>query len=231
MAIYAFIFARGGSKGILNKNMQKIGGKPLVEWSIDAAKACDAIENIFVSTDDQQISSYCENLDVVVIDRPAHLASDTAAEWDAWVHAVKWVQNRYGYFDKFVSLPPTSPFKLVSDIYEAVLKLDQTGADMCVSVSESGRSPFFNMLKPTASGFYEIVMKPSEGIQRRQDSPVTYDVTTVVYASTPDYILSGTGVFGGKTTAIEIPKSRSVDIDDNFDLEMARLIYERSLAY
>ena len=89
MAIYAFIFARGGSKGVLNKNMQKIGGKPLVEWSIDAARACDAIENIFVSTDDQQISSYCENLGVVVIDRPAYLASDTAAEWDAWVHACK----------------------------------------------------------------------------------------------------------------------------------------------
>lgn len=220
----AFIFARGGSKGLPRKNIKSLAGKPLLQYSIDSALASPSIDHVFVSTDDFEIADIALSGGATVIHRPIELAGDTSPEWLAWRHAILWVQEHYGDFDGFISLPATSPLRSVEDIESAINKLTLTGADICISVTPASRSPFFNMVKKAESGTVELVNKPQGEVYRRQDAPEVFDITTVVYATTPNFVLSNYGIFSGVVTSIEVPKERAVDIDDIYDFKLAEAI-------
>lgn len=224
MKNYAFIFARGGSKGLPGKNIKPLAGKPLLHYSIDSALAAPSIEQVFVSTDDAEIALVAMNGGAIVIDRPADLATDTSSEWLSWRHAIEWVRENYGDFDGFISLPATAPLRAVSDIESAIQRRMSMGADICISVTPASRSPFFNMVKQTDSGMAELVIKPRDEVVRRQDAPAVFDITTVVYATTPKYVLNDYGLFSGNVTSIEVPKERAVDIDDIYDFMLAEAI-------
>lgn len=224
MKNYAFIFARGGSKGLPGKNIKPLAGKPLLHYSIDSALAAPSIEQVFVSTDDAEIAQVARNGGAIVIDRPAELASDTSPEWLSWRHAIEWVRANYGDFDGFISLPATAPLRAVSDIENAIQQRMSVGADICISVTPASRSPFFNMVKQTDSGMVELVIKPQGEVARRQDAPAVFDITTVVYATTPEFVLNHYGLFSGNVTSIEVPKERAVDIDDIYDFMLAEAI-------
>ncbi|MFA0350109.1 acylneuraminate cytidylyltransferase family protein, partial [Vibrio sp. 10N.222.55.C6] len=90
----------------------------------------------------------------------------------------------------------------------------------------ASRSPFFNMVKETQDGFVELVNKPESDVTRRQDAPEVFDITTVVYATTPNFVLNHYGLFAGKVTSVEVPKVRAVDIDDIYDFRMAEAILQ-----
>ncbi len=228
MKNYAFIFARGGSKGLPGKNIKHLAGKPLLQYSIDTALVCPSIEKVFVSTDDIQIAEVARSGGAIVIERPDELANDTSPEWLSWRHAVTWVQDNYGLFDRFISLPATSPLRSVEDVENAISRLTVVDADICISVTPASRSPYFNMVKRTDSGLVELVNQPSDAVTRRQDAPNVFDITTVVYVTTPIFILNQYGIFSGNVTSIEIPKERAVDIDDIYDFKLAQvLIQER----
>ncbi|KGK23246.1 acylneuraminate cytidylyltransferase [Vibrio navarrensis] len=224
MKNYAFIFARGGSKGLPGKNIKPLAGKPLLHYSIDSALAAPSIEQVFVSTDDTEIAQVARKGGAIVIDRPAELASDTSPEWLSWRHAIEWVRANYGDFDGFISLPATAPLRAVSDIENAIQQRMSVGADICISVTPASRSPFFNMVKQTDSGMVELVIKPEGEVARRQDAPAVFDITTVVYATTPEFVLNHYGLFSGNVTSIEVPKERAVDIDDIYDFMLAEAI-------
>ncbi|MCE0558565.1 acylneuraminate cytidylyltransferase family protein [Motilimonas sp. E26] len=226
MKNFAFIFARGGSKGLPRKNIKLLAGKPLLQYSVDTALATPLIEHVFVSTDDSEIAEVAIAAGAIVIDRPAELASDTSPEWLSWRHAIEWVRTSYGEFDGFVSLPATSPLRSVGDVEGAISKLNTTEADVCISVTPASRSPFFNMVKLAESGMVELVNKPHAEVSRRQDAPSVFDITTVVYATTPNFVLNHYGIFSGKVTSIEVPKERAVDIDDIYDFKLAEAIIE-----
>ncbi len=221
---YAFIFARGGSKGLPGKNIKSLGGKPLLGYSIETALACKSIDKIFVSTDDADIANAANNYPVVVIDRPSEYAQDGSSEWTAWKHAIKWVVEKYGSFENFISLPVTSPLRSIDDVENAVIKRIEKKADICISITPANRSPYFNMVSFDKQGFVELVNKPSSGIFRRQDAPEVFDITTVVYVASPDFIMNHESLFEGKVTSIEVPKSRAVDIDDIYDFKLAEVI-------
>lgn len=224
MKNYAFIFARGGSKGLPGKNIKKLAGKPLLQYSIDTALAAPSIEKVFVSTDDAEISDVASKAGAVIIERPLELATDESPEWLSWRHAIDWVENNYGLFDHFISLPATSPLRSVEDIEAAIDKLQSQTADICIAITPANRSPYFNMVKNKKDGSVELVCKPTGEVTRRQDAPEVFDITTVVYVSTPEFIKSSYGLFSGKVTSIEVPKNRSVDIDDIFDFKLAEAI-------
>jgi N,N'-diacetyl-8-epilegionaminate cytidylyltransferase len=224
MITNGFIFVRGGSKGLPRKNIKLLAGKPLLVYSIETAKQVTGIEKCFVSTEDEEIASVARAAGAIVINRPAELASDTAPEWLAWRHAIEWVNANYGKFQGFVSLPATSPLRSPTDIEDAMSKIETTDADICISVTEASRSPFFNMVKINNDGFLDIVNKAKDGIYRRQDAPIVYDITTVVYATTPDFVLNNSSIFDGKVGFIEVPKKRAVDIDDIYDFLLAEAI-------
>lgn len=226
MINYGFIFARGGSKGLPRKNIKLLAGKPLIQYSIETALACPSIAKVFVSTDDAEISKVAIAAGATIINRPSELATDTSPEWYSWRQAIEFVTEEYGEFDGFVSLPATSPLRNVEDVEAAIAKLSQEKADICISVTPANRSPFFNMVKLNVEGLVELVNPPTLEVSRRQDSPEVFDITTVVYAATPNFVLNNYGIFSGKVTSINVPKKRAVDIDDIYDFKLAEVMIQ-----
>ncbi|AEB50823.1 Acylneuraminate cytidylyltransferase [Aeromonas veronii B565] len=121
-------------------------------------------------------------------------------------------------------MPATSPLRDVNDVEAAIAKRREQNADICISVTPANRSPYFNMVKETVDGWVELVNKPACDVARRQDAPQVFDITTVVYATTPAFVLEHYGLFSGKVTSIEVPKERAVDIDDIYDFKLAEAI-------
>lgn len=220
----AFIFARGGSKGLPGKNIKPLLGKPLIQYSIDTAQSCPSIQAVFVSTDDPDIAEKAVEHGATVIPRPPGLATDTSPEWLSWRHAVEWVTSRHGEFDNFVSIPATSPLRSARDVEDAISKLILRSADVCISVTPSSRNPYFNMVERDKNGSVKLLKTSRNKVSRRQDAPEVYDVTTVVYVTTPSFILKNDAIFSGKVTSIVVPKVRSVDIDDIYDFWLAENI-------
>lgn len=225
MSIYAFIFARGGSKGLPGKNIKLLGGIPLIGHSINLARQMSGIKKIFVSTDSDEIAAVSESFSVEVIKRPEELASDTASEWLAWQHAIQYLHTRGESFDVFLSLPTTSPLRGTTDVQQCLAALDDR-TDMVVTVTPASRSPYFNMVVRGEDGCSEVVIH-DDTIRRRQDAPTVYDMTTVAYVSRPKFILNHSGVFAGKVKSVIVPKERAVDIDDGFDFMVAEALYRK----
>lgn len=224
MTCIAFIFARGGSKGLPGKNIKPLCGKPLLHYAIEIAKQVPVIEQIFVSTDNDDIARCALEGGASVITRRAELASDNAPEWAAWQHAIRYVQQQHSSFDTFVSLPATSPLRSAEDVTAAIQQLHQTNADLCLAVTPANRNPYFNMVTRANDGAVQLVSSLPHGVHRRQDAPAVFDITTVVYAAKPDFILQHTKLFDGVITSIEVPKQRAVDIDDIYDFMLAEAI-------
>jgi N-acylneuraminate cytidylyltransferase len=224
MINYAFIFARGGSKGLPRKNIKLLAGKPLIQYSIDTAKQTPGVSHVFVSTDDEEIASVASQAGAIVIRRPQELATDTCPEWLAWRHAVEYVRTPYGEFDLFISLPPTSTLRNIQDIERAVALFNSKKVDVCISITPANRNPFFNMVKENPQGYLELVNKPETSFARRQDVPAVFDITTVVYVTRPQFIMDKANLFEGQIVGVEVPKIRAVDIDDIYDFMLAEAI-------
>lgn len=224
MTSYAFIFARGGSKGLPGKNIKPLLGKPLIQYSIEVALQISDVAKVFVSTDDADIAKVSSSSGAIVIERPFELSQDDSPEWLAWKHAISWVRERYGDFEEFISLPATSPLRRVKDVESAILRRSSIGADSCIAITPAMRSPYFNMVKELDNNLIELVKKPSKSISRRQDAPEVFDMTTVVYVANVEFVMNNASLFDGTVTSIEVPRHRAVDIDDIYDFNFAESI-------
>ena len=229
MTSYVFIFARGGSKGLPGKNIKPLLGKPLIQYSIEVALQISGITKVFVSTDDVDIATVAQSNGAIVIERPVELAQDDSPEWQAWQHAISWVKERHGEFEEFISLPTTSPLRSVKDVESAILRRSNIGADICIAITPSSRSPYFNMVKELGNNLIELVNKTTNSISRRQDAPEVFDITTVVYVANVEFIMKNNNLFDGDVTSIEVPKHRAVDIDDMYDFNFAESILNNTL--
>ena len=225
MKTIAFIFARGGSKGLKRKNLLELGGISLVGRAVKQAFAVNGIERVMISTDDQEIAdeavahgAECHFL------RPDSLATDTASEWDAWRHAVEWVEQNLDSFDLFVSVPATSPLRRPEDIESAIQMYKEGGVEMVITGSAAERNPYFNMVKQGSNGEVSLVCT-DKSITRRQDAPEIYDMTTVAYVTSPSYIKQYSNLWGGRTKISLVPKRRAADVDTLEDLTAARAVH------
>lgn len=226
MSTFAFVFARGGSKGLPRKNLMEIAGLPLVAHSIQLASKLATIDAIFVSTDNGEIASVAREYGARVIDRPAALATDTAPEWLAWRHAVDWVEEELGAFERFVSLPPTAPLRAPEDI-EHCLSALTPDTDLVLTVSTARRNPWLNMV--VADETWQVrLANAGADVSRRQDAPKVFDVATVAYVTRPTFIRHASSIWSGVVRAVEVPVARAVDIDDAFDFNIARFILEQA---
>jgi N-acylneuraminate cytidylyltransferase len=221
---FAFIFARGGSKGLPGKNIKELGGLPLLAHGIRLAQAMDLVERVFVSTDDAQIAAVATQFGAEVIDRPTALATDTASEWMAWQHAINHVRAQGLDFDVFLSLPATSPLRNEQDVGNCLDAL-QADVDVVITVTPSARSPYFNMISTDSTGLAHVVLGTAQ-FQRRQDVPPVYDITTVAYVARPDFILTHERLFEGRVRPVVVPKERAVDIDDAYDFRLAQALLD-----
>lgn len=223
MKTCAFIFARGGSKGLPGKNIKPLLGKPLLHYSIDIANSILDGVPVFVSTDCNEIAASALSVGAVVIKRPPELATDNSPEWLSWQHAVNYVYKHYSRFDTFVSLPCTSPLRSVDDVMRAINHLKESSADACISTTPANRNPYFNMVEVGEDQSLNVILN-KHNIARRQDAPHVFDITTVVYACTTQHVLQSERLFDGRVVGIEVPKERAVDIDDIYDFYLAEAI-------
>ena len=223
--IYACIFARGGSKGVKRKNVKTLGDKPLISYSIDSARSNKYIDNVFVSTEDAEIaeiaSEYGANIPFI---RPVELATDHSPMWGVWQHMMNFFKENNDLPEIMIDLPCTSPFRSDEDISNVLKKLISDDYDAAITVCESKRHPMFNMVTENNDGSLQIAMKPKNPITRRQDGPKIYDIPTLAYAVRTEYIFSASNLFDGKIGAIIVPEERSLDIDTEFDFQLAENI-------
>lgn len=226
MSCTAFIFARGGSKGVPRKNIKLLGGKPLIAHSIELALQVKKIQQVVVSTDDPEIADVAKSFGAhVPFLRPAALATDTSAEWLSWQHAVDFMMKEKP-FDTFLSLPATSPLRSLEDVEKCLAKLDSE-TDVVVTVKKASNNPYFNMLVQDDKGFSRLVIPSEKVITRRQDAPPVFDMTTVAYVTRPEFIKNKKSIFDGKMKFVMIPDERAVDIDNPVDFALAEVLLSR----
>ena len=220
--IVSFVFARGNSKGIKNKNLLKFNNTTLLGNAILQAKKIKYSRRIFVSTDSVKIKNEALKYKAEVpFIRPKHLSTDTSPEIYAWRHAVDFLNNKLDIFpDYIVSVPTTSPLRRTSDINKCLSLAIKNKLDMVFAITSSHKNPYFNMLIEK-KGKLKIAIKKNKKISRRQDAPKSFDLTTVCYVFKPNYIKSNFNLFSGKVGYVHVPKQRALDIDDIWDYRTA----------
>ena len=224
MNIVALICARGNSKGIKNKNLLKYKNTTLLGQAIKQSLKSKLINRVIISTDSKKIAKEAEKYNVEIpFLRPANLAKDNSPELLAWRHAVKFLEKEKKKIYYIVSVPTTSPLRDVSDINKAIVLARKKKLDIVFSITKSSKNPFFNMVTIKKNKL-QLIKKNKDRIFRRQDAPKCYDLTTVCYVFKPKYILKTNDLFKGKTGFVTIPKERSLDIDDKFDYQIARIL-------
>tara|TARA_A100001011_G_scaffold398926_1_gene505224 strand:- start:2391 stop:3083 length:693 start_codon:yes stop_codon:yes gene_type:complete len=229
MNVIALICARGGSKGVPNKNIKVLGGKPLIVRSINQVKEIKEINKVIVSTDSKEIANIAVDAGAEVpFMRPIELAKDDAPEWLVWRHALENIKLLDGkYPDILVIVPVTSPLRSVNDIKNCLFEYQKGNADIIITATDSHRNPYYNMIKINEEGLANLVIQPSEILTRRQDSPNVYDMSTVAYVTNPKYVLEKQGIFSGKVRYVHIPIERALDIDTSFDFKIAELLLSK----
>lgn len=217
-----YIFARGGSKGIKNKNIVKINNKPLIYYTIKEAKKSKYISKIIVSTDDEKIIKIAKKLKVEILVRTKKLASDKSPELLSWKHAIKIGNKKTDPNEPFISLPATSPLRSFKDINRAIEKYFKNKHDIVIGITPSQRNPYLNMVEIKKNKLK--LVNSLNKFYRRQDAPRVYDITTLIYVANKKYINKCKKIIEGNVGYIIVPKERSLDIDDKHDLKIARLL-------
>ena len=215
--------ARGGSKGIPHKNIKELAGKPLICYSIEAARGVTGDENICVSTDDEAIIECVEKTGLKVpFVRPAELASDTASSNDVICHAINFYKEKSIEYDNVVLLQPTSPLRTSEQIKEA-MALYRDDIDMVVSVKENLSSVV--LFKENDKGYLEHAFDVSKGV-RRQDALKMYEYTGAIYVINCKSVLEkGMGGFE-KIIKYVMSEESSVDIDNMLDWYFCETLIE-----
>lgn len=229
MEYIALICARANSKGLPGKNIKHLGGIPLIAWSINIAKKINRIKSVIVSTDSVNIAKISKDFGAEVpFIRPSDLAQDNSPEWLVWRHALDYLKQQKHKIDALVVIPPTSPLRSELDILNCLDEFEKNDADIVITVTNSVRSPYFNMVKKNKDGFASLVVSPDKHVTRRQDSPEVFDITTVAYVVKPNFVLEKNGIFDGKVRCVNVPAERSVDIDTILDFEFAEFINSKN---
>ncbi|MBF4465683.1 cytidylyltransferase domain-containing protein [Flavobacterium sp. LC2016-12] len=213
--------ARGGSKGVLNKNIRNLNGKPLIYYSIEAVLEISDSEDICVSTDSLEIKKIVEDYGLKVpFLRPSEIASDSATTEDVLLHAINFYKSIGVDYEYIVYLQPTSPLRRGEHI-KGALKLIEPNTELIVSVKETDSNPYYVLFEENTDG---ILKKTKEGIYtRRQDCPVVYELNGAIYIINVDKLLEK-GYQKLNMMKYVMPKEVSIDIDDIVDFKIAEVL-------
>lgn len=220
----AIIPARSGSKGLKDKNIKILNGKPLIAYTIEAALKSNLFDEIFVSTDSDEYAKIAREWGASVpFLRCDELSSDTASSWDVVRDAILNYQKRGKEFDTVTLLQPTSPLRKAQDIitgYDLMLNKD---AKAVVAVCEVDHSPLWcntlpedNLLENFLN--LDLIKAP------RQSLPTYYRINGALYIANTEYLMSTDNIYKEKCYATIISKERSIDIDDALDFKIAEAL-------
>ena len=227
--ILAIIPARGGSKSVPKKNIYPLNGKPLIYYSISSGLKAKYIDRLIVSTDSPEIAKVARKYKAEVpFVRPAELASDTAPTLPVLQHVVKYVEEN----DKFkpdlvVLIQPTNPLVRSEDVDGTIETLFKTNTNSCFSVTEISQRPewMYRMDNNPA----ELFLKEESGpTKRSQELPRLAIINGTVYVMKYETLMTKNKIRDGNTSIYVMPRERSVDIDDKFDFELAKFLFQRN---
>ncbi|MBU5676667.1 acylneuraminate cytidylyltransferase family protein [Alkaliphilus sp. MSJ-5] len=216
----AIIPARRGSKGLKDKNIKRLCGKPMIFYTIEAAKNSGIFDDIIVSTDSQLYADISIEYGASVpLLRPEHLSTDTATTNDVIEYTIKKLRELDMEYDYFMILQPTSPLRKTEDIIGAVNLLFEKKANSIISVCESEHSPLYANILDSSLSMDSFL--PKDIKSRRQELPKYYRLNGAIYLSKVDYFLQYKDLYRHKSYAYIMDKQRSIDIDDDIDFFLA----------
>lgn len=221
LRILALVPARAGSKGLPDKNIRPLGGKPLLAWPIEAARASRYVDRVIVSTDSAHYAELARTAgaDVPFL-RPAELASDSAPSIDFMLHALDTLAAQGEHYDVLLLLEPTSPLTEASDIDSALEALVGAAgqADAIVGVSALVSTHPAFAVRVGAGGLVAPYAAASFGqLPRRQDAEPLYSLDGSLYASTPAALRRERGFCHERTLPYITPRHKSFEVDDLLD--------------
>ena len=225
MKILASVCARGGSKGVKNKNIRMLLGKPLIAYTIEALKSWGKAHRIICSTDSEEIRK-------IAIDygaeapflRPPELATDYAGKLDVFKHMLKICEEEKNEkYDFFYDLDVTAPLRTVKNIDEAFNKILNSDADLLCSAYIADRNPYFNMVELDEKGYAHICIKTKKPIVARQQAPKVYALNASIYILRRAFLMKTSYIYGGKTIIYEMSDT-AVDIDLQIDFDFIEFL-------
>lgn len=229
--ILCTICARGGSKGVKNKNIKELNGKPLIAYTIEQAKASGLFEHIVISTDSDDIANVAKEYGAeVFFKRSEEMASDTAGKLDVIKDAFKRSEEYYNRtFDYLIDLDATAPLRSVEDIINSFKQFKENDNDNLITAMPSRRSPYFNLVEQDKYGKVYLSKKLDSAVVRRQDAPKSYDMNASIYIWKRDVILNESSIFLERTGLYVMPEERSIDIDNELDFKFVEFLMENKL--
>lgn len=224
--VVCVIPARAGSKGIIGKNLKQLGGKPLIGWAIEVARATPEIDRIIVSTDGHEIAARARDFGAEVTMRPEELATDGSATSDALRYHTRQLREEGDDFHYLVLLEPTTPFRKPEDVTACLRLIEDQDLDSVATFAPTAGSPYWDF---TIDGYRPKKLLEG-GMIQRQKLPATYHLNGAVYVYVADRLpKDSVGLLFGRQGAIVMDRLRSLDIDDHLDLIFAEAILERGL--
>jgi N-acylneuraminate cytidylyltransferase/CMP-N,N'-diacetyllegionaminic acid synthase len=229
--VISIVAARGGSKGLPGKNLYHLDGRPLVAWPVAAALGAASVSRVIISTDDEAIAKAANlaGADVPFM-RPAHLASDTASSMDVVMHSLDTLEAQGDEYDYVVLLEPTSPLTESSDIDAAFSKLHATRgkADAIVGIcGVESTHPEYDV-RINAEGLITPFLMPDfKSLRRRQEVEKLYFLEGSLYISCVKAFRRYKTFFHDRTLGYEVPRWKSLEVDDIFDLIMIEAVVQR----
>ncbi len=216
------ICARGGSVGVPRKNIRPLLGKPLIAYTIEQALACPQIDEVYVSTDDDEIAAVARQYGAIVpFKRPAELATSEAGKLPVIQHLVDYLLARGADVDRVIDMDPTSPLRRAVDI-ETALELLDAETDVVITAYPSDKNPYFNMVERKADGNVRLVNPMKDGVTSRQAAPKVYSMNASIYVWHRTTLTAG--LWSGRTQLYEMPRDRSIDIDSEIDFKLVEML-------
>lgn len=232
-AVLAVIPARGGSKGVPRKNLRAMAGKPLIAWTVEAARAVgDLIANVVVSTDDPEIAEAARSCGAYVpFLRPSHLAEDRTPMLPVLQHAVSLVEDEYNTrFDWVLLLQPTAPLREPADIRSALLLAQTTDCDSVISVVQVFAVHPILMKRIENNRLRPFVLEEKEGTRRQDYQPPAYMRNGAIYLTRRDVLMADNSIWGKSICPYVMPEERSASIDNEIDFRVCEAFLEARLA-
>ena len=230
--ILAIVPARAGSKRLPGKNSKMLCGKPLVQWTIEAALNCQSISKVIVSTDSKDIAEIADRCGVPVpFLRPEEIAGDTATAIDVVKHTVKYLAQQDEYYDYIVWLQPTSPLRSTKNIEAALETLQSKEALGVISVCECDHSPLWSNTLDEHGSMQHFLTSFLKENPRSQALPTYYRLNGAIYiAKVDELITQGTFFLKDELYSYIMDRESSVDIDHHLDFKLAELLLNEELS-
>jgi len=225
MRVLGLIPARGGSKGVPRKNIRLLGGKPLLQYTAEAALAAQRLAKVILSTEDEEIADVGRNCGLAVpFLRPAELAEDDTPTLPVMQHAVSWMESRGERFDAVCLLQPTNPLRRSEDIDGCVELLEKSKADSVVTVLPvpAEYNPHWVYLSD-ASGRLRLSTGEASPIPRRQQLPPAFHREGSVYVTRRDVLMEQNSLYGKTLYGYSLESNASINIDTPQDWASAEI--------